>query len=132
MADGENETLGQVVGSLLNDFAQVWRNSEREHRSKLARFFLLWLGAMTFLYPLFLVHFATDAIRYYGGGTLEFVLLSVAGIVPCAIGASFVGWLSVTDRTGQSKVRLFLTGFLLPYLVVVLLVPIMQVNGGGQ
>ena len=132
MAGEDHETLSQVVASLLKDFAQVWRNSESEARSKLARFSLLWLGAMTFLYPLFIVHFAKDINRYYGGGALEMVLLSVAGTVPCAVGASFVGWLSVTERTGQSKVRLFLTGFLLPYLVIVLLVPMMQTSGGGQ
>ena len=117
MACGEEGSLSRAAASLLNDFAQVWRNSESEERSESARFGFLWLGAVTFFYPLFLVHLATDINKYYGGGVSQMVILCVAGIVPCALGASIVGWLTLGERGGQSKVRLFLTGFLLPLLV---------------
>ena len=130
MACGEEGALSRAAASLLDDFAQVWRNSESEKRSSSARFGLLWLGAVAFFYPLFLVHLAREINRYYGGGPLEMVILCTAGIVPCAVGALIVGWLTLGEQGGQSKVKLFLTGFLLPFLVVGLLVRVIPPGGG--
>ena len=61
----------------------------------------------------------------------EEILLLLAGAVPSAVLAVIPAWLATTERKGQTKVRLFLTGFLLPYIVVGLLLPFLQTSGGG-
>ena len=128
--------MSQVLASMLRAYFPIPRQKEEPksgdviERSPFRQFCLFWLGAMVFLYPLFLAIIAWNINRLFGGGWRELILLLVFGLVPCAVLAVFVGWLLTTgNKTRQSRVRLFLTGFLLPYLVAFLLSRLMQTEG---
>lgn len=92
----------------------------------------MWLGALAFTWPLFTLHFGQVLKRQFSGSGTEEFLLFITGLGISAIAAAFPAWLAMTKRKGQTKVRLFLTGFLLPYVVVGLLLPFLQTGGGGS
>ena len=122
------QTLGQALAVLVTEITAPWRNSDEENRSDIQRFALLWLGAMTFLIPLYIVRVAMIIADIYTVGLVHLAFLILAGVVLCGAASVFVGWLALSRRKGQSKVRLFLTGFLLPYVVVVLLLPVLELE----
>ena len=126
-ADGV-QSLGQALAVLVTELTAPWRNSDEENRSDLQRFSLLWLGAMTFLLPLYIVRVAKIITEIYTVGLLHMALLILVGVILCAAASAFVGWLALSRRQGQSKVRLYLTGFLLPYVVIVLLIPVLELE----
>ena len=142
MATSNGETLSQVLASMLRVYFPAQQQKDEAEladveaepadveaepadvieRSPLRQFGLFWLGAMVFLYPLFLAKILWNFNKLYSGGWLELTLLSFIGLVPCAVLAGFIGWLLTTGKkTKRSRVRLFLTGLLLPYLVAFLL-----------
>ena len=133
MADGgrEPETLSQVLAKLLNQIVEGWTSDEYNKRPQLQQFGLLWLGALAFTWPLFMLHFGQVLKRQFSGSGAEEAGLFISGLVISAVAATFPAWLAMTKRKGHTKVRLFLTGFLLPYVVVGLLLPFLQTSGGG-
>ena len=124
---GLNEALARIVDQI----AGAWTNEEYNDRPQWQQFGLLWLGALTFTGPLFTLHFGQVVTKQFSGSGTEEVWLFLSGIVICAAAAALPAWLAMTKRKGQTKVRLFLTGFLLPYIVVGLLLPFLQTSGGG-
>ena len=123
------QSLSQALAGLVTEMTAPWRNSDEENRSDIQRFALLWIGAMTFLVPLYIVRVAMIIADIYTVGPMHLAYLVLAGVVLCAVASVFVGWLALSKRKGQSKVRLYLTGFLLPYVVVVLLMPVLELEG---
>ena len=115
---------------MLKQVAQGWSSEEYDQRPQRQQFGLLWLGAFTFTYPLFILHFGRTLRTQFSGSGYEEILLLLAGLVPSGLLAAIPAWLATTERKGQTKVRLFLTGFLLPYIVVGLLLPLLQTSGG--
>lgn len=128
---GERETLNHVLAGLLKQVAQGWSSEEYNERPQWQQFGLLWLGALTFTWPLFMLHFGRILGTRFSGTGFEELGLFIAGLVTSAGLATLPAWLAMTARKGQTKVRLFLTGFLLPYVVVGLLLPFLQTNGGA-
>ena len=128
---GERETLNQVLAGILKQVAQGWSSEEHNQRSQRQQFGLLWLGALVFTWPLFILHFGRILRTQFSGSGYEELGLFLAGFVPSAALATLPAWLAMSERKGQTKVRLFLTGFLLPYIVVGLLLPLLQTKGGA-
>ena len=128
---GERETLNQVLAGILKQVAQGWSSEEYNQRSKCQQFGLLWFGALVFTWPLFMLHFGRILRTQFSGSGYEELGLFLAGFVTSAALATLPAWLAMSERKGQTKVRLFLTGFLLPYVVVGLLLPLLQTKGGA-
>ena len=134
MANDENapKTVNEAVARILNLIVEGWTRDEKYgQRSPWQQFGLLWLGAMAFTWPLFTLHFGQVLKRQFSGSIDDKLWLSIAGLGISAVASAFPAWLAMTKRKGQTKVRLFLTGFLLPYVVVGLLLPLLQTNGSG-
>ena len=85
---------------------------------------------MTFTWPLFMLHFERVLERQFAGTGYEEIGLFAAGTAMSAGLATLPAWLAMSTRKGQPKVRLFLSGFLLPYVVVGLLLPLLRTSGG--
>ena len=128
---GKWETLNQVLAGMLKQIAQGWNSEEYNQRPQRHQFGLLWLGAFAFTWPLFMLHFGRILRTQFSGSGYEEMGLFFAGFATSAVLAMFPAWLAMTKRKGQTKVRLFLTGFLLPYVVVGLLLPLVQTSGGA-
>lgn len=122
-------SLSQVLGGLVEKLTDDRAQGIDKEWTRVQQFGLLWLGAFVFAYPLFMLHFG-ESLRAAGiaGIGYEDIALFTLGIVPSAVLATLPAWLAMTERKRQTKVRLFLTGFLLPYVVTALLLPLMQVT----
>ena len=120
------QSLNQVLGGLVKKLTANWAEETDKKRTTAEQFGLLWLGAFVFAYPLFILHFHESLRAGFTGHKYEEIALVTAGIVSSAVIAVLPSWLAMTENKGQTKVRLFLTGFLLPYVVVALLLPLMQ------
>ena len=133
MANGEDvpKTVGEAVARILNLIAEAWTSEEYNQRPQWQQFGLLWLGALAFTGPLFILHFGQILRTQFSGSGYEEAGLFVAGLGTSAAFATLPAWLAMSKRKGQTKVRLFLTGFLLPYIVVGLLLPFLQTSGGA-
>ena len=133
MASGEDvpNRLSEALAKILNQITEGWTSEEHNQRSPCQQFGLLWLGALAFTWPLFTLHFGQVLTRQFSGSANEEVWLFISGLGISALAAAFPAWLAMTKRKGQTRVRLFLTGFLLPYVVVGLLLPFLQTSGGG-
>ena len=133
MANGGDapKTIQEAVAKILNLITDAWTSDEYNDRPQKQQFGLLWLGALAFTWPLFTLHFGQVLKRQFSGSGAEEFLLFITGLGVSAIFAAIPAWLAMTKRKGQTKVRLFLTGFLLPYVVVGLLLPFLQTGGGG-
>ena len=116
MANGGDQpnTLSQALAKILNQITEGWTSDEHNERTPCQQFGLLWLGALTFTWPLFMLHFERVLRRQFSGTGYEEIGLIIAGTLMSAVLATFPAWLALTKRKGQTKVRLFLTGFLLP------------------
>ena len=133
MAHGGDQpnALNQALAKILNQITEGWTSDEYNERTQCQQFGLLWLGALTFTWPLFVLHFERVLRRQFSGTGYEEIGLIIAGTLMSAVLATFPAWLALTKRKGQTKVRLFLTGFILPYVVVGLLLPFLQTTGGA-
>ena len=132
MANAGNgpNALSDALARIVNQVTDSWTSEEDNQWGWWQQFGLLWLGAMTFTWPLFMLHFEQVLERQFSGTGYEVIGLIVAGTATSGIVALLPAWLATTKRKGQPKVRLFLTGFLLPYVVVGLLLPLLQTSGG--
>ena len=130
MGNSNGETLSQVLGGLLKDMLRTWKTTEGQGMTLWRRIAVVWMGAFAFSYPMFIVHFQ-NLVRDDQFEDAEMWFILAVGFAPCALFSGLPAWLVATEGEGQTKVRLFMSGFLLPYAVFVLLVPLMRVNGGG-
>ena len=124
------ETFSVVVGRVLGEAFDNLKQSRGAGVTGAPRYVLVWLGAFTFLYPMFIVHFVFAIEENYR--PMELVGLFFLATIPSGLLAGLPCWLLASDSEGHSKVRLYLSGFLLPYAVVALIVPLLQGGGAAQ
>ena len=123
-------TLSEALARIVNQVTESWTSHEDNQWTPRQQFGFLWLGAMTFTWPLFMLHFERVLERQFAGTGYEEIGLFAAGTAMSAGLATLPAWLAMSTRKGQPKVRLFLSGFLLPYVVVGLLLPLLRTSGG--
>lgn len=122
----ERKTLNHVLAEILEQVMQGWKREEYGQRSQRQQFGLLWLGAFTFTYPLFMVHSGEKVSKWFSS-IQEVIFIYIISIFPCSVIALMPAWLLMSKQKGQTKVRLYLMGFFLPYVVIMLLLPVMEI-----
>ena len=101
---GEPETLTQVLAGILKQVAQGWSSKEHNQRSQRQQFGLLWLGALVFTWPLFMLHFGRILrTQFSGSGDEELGLFSRGFRDECCTG--HVTGLDCNERAKGGKRR---------------------------
>ena len=120
--------LSRVLGRLVNKLTENRTDEGGKEWTRTQQFGFLWLGAFVFAYPLFMMHLSESLRAGFSGIVHEEIVLMIAGAGSSAVFAALPAWLAMTEHGKRTKLRLFLTGFLLPYGIMALLLPLMQTN----